>query len=793
MRDIRGDTLIVDLGGNSLKRILATQTQTQVATPKIGTVELSEDSLTGKTVAKLTPVTSATFNNDVVIAIQGEAGTETFYTVDQSDPSPTNGTTPPTFADGAGDLPKSILDQNSPNAATDVTIKAIGVGSGRRSSEIVTARFQFQVANPSFLGSNPGAVDFECATTNAVIYYTTDGSEPTQASAVYPGHPFSVVNNKDDVVVKARAFRPGFIPSRIVSQTFVFTNLQTSSVGILNNFKAGVGGNLIVPINVILNTNDVLWSLQFRVEVTPQGDAPPLVVAPKNLRINPTNDFITVESPVILLQPELAGEYDLVVHSQEYMLPNAANLALLFVSSEPTIPRPYLFRMEKSGIAAIVSVGIPTNAVPGQTYKIEVRFPSGTSDGLETPVQLAALPARTITVENIPFVAGDTAVSTWYNAGDFGNGNLNNNDVNNAFYASVGWRVPYPESDVARAMNVFGGENPDPSIGIEDWQTIWLRGLRLEEGNELISRGLDGLWHTSFTNLNDNANVESEITSTAAPAKAWEAQATIKGGTLENAPAGSPARVPVYLNVAEGAKVAALQFRGIVQSSKGAPHFAGSLRFMPAAGISSPALAVEGKGSAAYGWPLGSFNPQLSGEVLLGFFEFTPPASAAKGDRYQVRFQHGSALYSKGFLGFGVLKAQSIPGSVWIDSAAATQQDPLPDEWKEHFFGRIDSPLADPFGDADGDGINNLEEFRGGTNPAKFFLHRLDQEWRGAAKGGFKLRWLALEGKTYRIESSTDLKTWTEVITVTGTGELKDYIDNHTPDVDLFYRIRIVP
>ena len=56
-------------------------------------------------------------------------------------------------------------------------------------------------------------VDFECTTPDAKIYYTLDGSEPTEASTLYAG-PFSVDNS---LTLKARAYKEGMKPGAVFS------------------------------------------------------------------------------------------------------------------------------------------------------------------------------------------------------------------------------------------------------------------------------------------------------------------------------------------------------------------------------------------------------------------------------------------------------------------------------------------------------------------------------------------------------------------------------------------------
>ena len=93
-------------------------------------------------------------------------------------------------------------------------------------------------------------------------------------------------------------------------------------------------------------------------------------------------------------------------------------------------------------VVALLEVQIPLNANPGDTYSVNVLYPSATSDGYNQNVPLTPMAQVTITVTNIPYTVGDTAggLGSWYNAGTFGDENLDNSDVNQAFDAASGLR-----------------------------------------------------------------------------------------------------------------------------------------------------------------------------------------------------------------------------------------------------------------------------------------------------------------------------------------------------------------
>ena len=76
------------------------------------------------------------------------------------------------------------------------------------------------------------AIYLTCAEYGASIYYTTDGSDPTDKSELYSAsNPLIVPNffpeGENSVIVKARAYKDGFDPSEISSATYSFTYFNT--------------------------------------------------------------------------------------------------------------------------------------------------------------------------------------------------------------------------------------------------------------------------------------------------------------------------------------------------------------------------------------------------------------------------------------------------------------------------------------------------------------------------------------------------------------------------------------
>ncbi|MDD4177847.1 MAG: lamin tail domain-containing protein [Bacteroidales bacterium] len=84
--------------------------------------------------------------------------------------------------------------------------------------------------------SNPVSVSITCETPGAAIYYTTDGSDPTEQSQLYT-LPLSITQT---TTLKARAFLEGYNPSYITTAQYVFAE----TVSTLAELRAGIPGHL---------------------------------------------------------------------------------------------------------------------------------------------------------------------------------------------------------------------------------------------------------------------------------------------------------------------------------------------------------------------------------------------------------------------------------------------------------------------------------------------------------------------------------------------------------------------
>lgn len=84
--------------------------------------------------------------------------------------------------------------------------------------------------------NSPQTITITCATDSAQIFYTTDGSEPTQSSTLFIGS-FTL---SSDCTLKAKAFKTSVGPSATIEQTYRFTGFVFVEGGTFNNGTSNI-------------------------------------------------------------------------------------------------------------------------------------------------------------------------------------------------------------------------------------------------------------------------------------------------------------------------------------------------------------------------------------------------------------------------------------------------------------------------------------------------------------------------------------------------------------------------
>ena len=131
---------------------------------------------------------------------------EIYYTTDGSDPTES-----------------STLYTTAISITADVTIKAKAFKTGYDASEVTTATYTISnvVAAP-IIDPASGAIAYgtsatiTCSTADAEIYYTSDGSDPTQSSTLYT----TAISLTAAVTIKAKAFKTGYDASEVATATY---------------------------------------------------------------------------------------------------------------------------------------------------------------------------------------------------------------------------------------------------------------------------------------------------------------------------------------------------------------------------------------------------------------------------------------------------------------------------------------------------------------------------------------------------------------------------------------------
>jgi hypothetical protein len=856
---------------------------TQVATPQIGYVDFPATALPIPYTSVFHAGSSFVFNNDVPIVIPATAGTQVYYTLGATsalgsipDPNAGSASALAGYADGLSS--NSVSPYNVASPAPDFTIKAIAEkNDGSPNSAVAETRFQFVTANPVINGNNAAQFTNNDVTTGALMYYTINGTDIINTSdgigPITNGQVlgFSITSN---MTFKIRAFRANYQPSAEIVYVFTTANYAPNNISFgfasgeaSSAFIAAPGQTFYAPVTLSILPGTVMYSLQFNLTVTNGGAVTnpgpafsggfgfqsmlekPQTPIPTNFP--PGFALYTPIPPAMFDGSQLISglvtnnSYNLlgVGWAERYSETNLYNTLAQDLITYSQAHDDQFSQASGKVIVGGYSFQVPGNAEAGQQYQIQIGRPSATSDGVGTPGSavyiatptngsLTAGPINSIkvvTIGQIKYLAGDVYPFSWFNAGDFGKGYLNNADVEQVFQSAVySLNYPPPGSDFFDAMDSCGDTYVDNGNGYLEQSSLASTNT-LFDGNDLTINQIgfgDGtldvcdVYVTFRRSLDPSLNWfqrywtngvrVASIVPNVVPQSAAKSAVTVHSKASvtpmsTNAPqvnfsasnilasAGQTIQVPINAQIFGAYPLRVLMLNLSVVPLDGSPALTTAVSFTPNTALGTPTFTDSqgGYGNYAATW-LNSAITGLSGNVTLGTLTVTIPASASKIAAYAVHFDHASASPN----GLASFPKQVLTGLITLSSRTnSSYHDGIPDAWRLQWFGTTNDLLSVSNACPTSDGISNWKKYIAGVDPtvANDFPS-VNARMPIPAGSSSAIHWPTVSGKKYVIERSTTLfgGTWSAIGTNTGTGTDMEFDDTNSSKVK-FYRVKILP